>query len=150
MFYAPTKDGSHVHIPDCDDFVVYHIKKSRSLKAFRLFQCHCERIDHVPKRRRTKATVNVTQRNKEQIPDDFPVIRQMIESGYLPTIPEHFYQKATSESGDIKRACMKVFKSMSKFFSHQRIHTNDKPYICPVAGCGVGFNQKGNMLTHIK
>ena len=38
MFYTPRRDNQDaVHTPDCDDFVVYHFKKTKFLKAFRLF-----------------------------------------------------------------------------------------------------------------
>lgn len=42
MFYAPYQDQDDLHMPDCDDFIVYHVRKSKYLKAFRLFQCHCD------------------------------------------------------------------------------------------------------------
>jgi hypothetical protein len=69
MFYTPRRDNlDEVHMPDCDDFVVYHFKKTRLLKAFRLFQCHCPRIKHVANRRRRSTSDRVTQRTREQIP----------------------------------------------------------------------------------
>ena len=37
MFYAPTKVDEEVHVPVCDDFIVFHIKKNMALKAYRLF-----------------------------------------------------------------------------------------------------------------
>ena len=29
-----------------------------------------------------------------------------------------------------------------------RIHTGDKPYVCPAAGCGKRFSQGANLKTH--
>ena len=46
MFYTPSRLGDNdeeinMNMPDCDDFLVFHIKKSKFLKVIRLFQCHC-------------------------------------------------------------------------------------------------------------
>ena len=37
MFYAPSKDEENLNMPDCDDFIVFLVKKNKTLKAFRLF-----------------------------------------------------------------------------------------------------------------
>lgn len=37
MFYTPNKISREIHMPDCDDFIVFHIKKNKLLKCFRLF-----------------------------------------------------------------------------------------------------------------
>ena len=37
MFYAPRKDEEELHVPDCDDYVVFYVKKSKALKAYRIF-----------------------------------------------------------------------------------------------------------------
>lgn len=42
--------------------------------------------------------------------------------------------------------CLKFFKHVSNFKSHQLIHTNLKPFKCRF--CGVGFKQTGNLKAH--
>ena len=37
MFYKPRNEEDELHVPDCDDFVVFYVKKSKVLKANRLF-----------------------------------------------------------------------------------------------------------------
>ena len=37
MFYSPSKLNEETFMPECDDFVVFYIKKSKSLVANRLF-----------------------------------------------------------------------------------------------------------------
>ena len=149
MFFSPSKDGEEAHMPDCDDFVVFHVRKNKTLKAFRLFQCHCQRIQKVEGRRRKQVT-QITQRNKKNIPDTFQVLQEMVQHGNFEGVPSHIFSQMTNDYGEKKQMCMKVFRSMNKFFSHQRTHTNEKPYACSIDGCGLKFNQKGNLKTHLK
>lgn len=66
----------------------------------------------------------------------------MIESGIVHDIPhEHF-----ENQDDL---CLKTFSSLSKFYSHLRIHTQEKPYACHYPDCKMRFNQKGNLNQHI-
>lgn len=153
MFYTPNRDDREIHMPDCDDFIVYHIKKNKLLKSFRLFQCHSSRTQPGISRKRRVLSQRKTQRTKEHIPESFPVIRQMIENGdQLENIPEHFFRSGDEGEANCSKnhTCMKVFRSLDKFFSHQRIHTNDKPFECPKPDCEMRFTQKGNMMTHVR
>lgn len=130
MFYSPCKEDTQheKHVPNCDNFIVFHIKKNKTLKTFRLFQCHCKRIIRIPIRQR-KNTQNCTQRNRKDIPDEFPELRRMVISGCFSDLPRHFFQprEACSEQPDQSEqlTCMMVFRSQNKMFSHQRVHTKD-------------------------
>ena len=47
MFYTPKRlcdndEERNLSMPDCDDFLVFHIKKTKFQKVVRLFQCHCQ------------------------------------------------------------------------------------------------------------
>ena len=37
--------------------------------------------------------------------------------------------------------CHKIFKKWHNLFDHLRIHTNERPFRCPVMGCRQGFTQ---------
>ena len=36
--------------------------------------------------------------------------------------------------------CLKTFTSLEKFYSHLRVHTNEKPFPCSIKGCNMSFN----------
>ena len=44
--------------------------------------------------------------------------------------------------------CTKSFHRKDHLQQHERIHTGEKPYLCPV--CGRGFNQRSPMIYHMK
>ena len=50
---------------------------------------------------------------------------------------------------DNRSTCCKIFPSVSKFFSHLRIHSNEMPFVCPIASCRYSFHQKGNLQQHM-
>ena len=37
--------------------------------------------------------------------------------------------------------CGKLFRKWHNLFDHMRVHENDKPFECPVAGCHYDFTQ---------
>ncbi len=45
--------------------------------------------------------------------------------------------------------CLKIFRKWHNLFDHLRVHTGERPYECPVAGCGFTFNQISNQKKHI-
>ncbi|SCU94858.1 LADA_0G11848g1_1 [Lachancea dasiensis] len=46
--------------------------------------------------------------------------------------------------------CFKVFSSMTAVQVHALVHSGDKPFHCPHAGCNKTFNVKSNMMRHYK
>lgn len=73
---------------------------------------------------------------------EYKQISKLIEEGEFGEVPSHLF------SSEGRVPCDKLFSSLGKFFAHLRIHTNEKPFVCPVLKCGMGFNQKGNMKLH--
>eukprot|EP01147_Barroeca_monosierra_P000841 gene841-4113_t len=46
--------------------------------------------------------------------------------------------------------CKKSFYRRDQFMVHLRSHTGERPYKCPVFGCGKRFTQKGALNRHMK
>ena len=133
------------HVPSSNDFIVYQIKKNYKMKVFRYYQCRCtvskkksassQAINSPP-----KPSAHVEPPNIPIIED--PFMRQLIQAGVIQDIP-------LSMLDNNENQCLKTFSSLSKFYSHLRIHTNEKPYVCQYPGCKMRFNQKGNLQQHI-
>lgn len=70
------------------------------------------------------------------------MLKKMIEQGIIDNVPLSLFD-------DEENKCLKVFSSLSKFYSHLRIHTKEKPYVCSYPGCRKSFNQRGNLNQHV-
>lgn len=46
--------------------------------------------------------------------------------------------------------CGKNFRKWHNFFDHLRIHTNERPYTCPLPGCTFSFTQRANLNKHVE
>jgi uncharacterized Zn-finger protein len=59
-----------------------------------------------------------------------------------------FFNPCTNRTSNIYSCdhpyCLKYFRKWNNLFDHLRTHTGEKPYICPVDGCGMVFNQASN------
>ena len=162
MFFTPCKQGEQFKLPTQDDYVVFHIKKGHTLKASRLFQCHCQRSK--PSKSSlsgNRNNIKITQRTKQDIPSEFSTLAKMIEANMFEGIPISYF--SACEDTDCSQSeeegacavqkgvhCLKLFKSLNKYHSHQRTHTKEQPFLCKVPGCSAKFNQKGNLITHLR
>jgi len=122
-------DLSCQHVPNSSDFVVYHFKSDDSGRILRFYQCRCD----TSKYQIWPMGTNQTSQDKEQLPNEYQTVRKLIKHGMLPSVPSDIFSNSHS-------SCNKVFRTLSKFYAHLRIHCNEKPYVCPVPECRLGFN----------
>eukprot|EP00039_Didymoeca_costata_P015073 m.251539 g.251539 ORF g.251539 m.251539 type:complete len:293 (+) comp16149_c0_seq12:3833-4711(+) len=69
--------------------------------------------------------------------------------------PPPAIESETKAAGKIRIAfkcpwpdCERIFQSKSKFESHYRIHTGERPFVCEV--CKAAFHQKSTLTRHMK
>ena len=101
------------------------------MKVFRYYQCRCTTIkkskNTVSKKavigeKSNKAPLAKLDTSNVQISNN-DVLKNMIREGIIDDVPLSIFDNEENQ-------CMKTFSSLSKFYSHLRIHTNEKPYAC--------------------
>ena len=97
MFYAPRKDEDELHVPDCDDFVVFYVKKSKALKAYRIFQCHCQqKVYETANKQVPSINTNI---KKRKTPSNFTNLGKMIEDGcFSSDLEAAYFTKLSKEN----------------------------------------------------
>lgn len=105
---------------------MYLFKRDDNPLILKYYQCLCKQgqgLEAYEKddKNMQKSKVN-TNKNK------FKVIRRLIEQGNLNDLPHHLF-------ADDYKACGKIFNTLTKFYAHLRLHSNEKPYVCPVPNC---------------
>ncbi|KAH9254582.1 hypothetical protein BASA81_007339 [Batrachochytrium salamandrivorans] len=46
--------------------------------------------------------------------------------------------------------CGKLFTTKGSLVTHTRVHSGEKPYVCPDDTCRTSFSQQANLIRHIK
>ena len=164
LLFMKVPDVANQHVPNCHDFVIYIFKKNSSMRVKRYYQCRCDvsgAEDDGENRDGSREDTQQhplfqahpeTRRIKPPCPSpsapktpDFHNALQLAKTGKLGCVPAILFSTENN-----RKACGKLFSSLSKFFAHLRVHSNEKPFVCPVEGCDADFNQKGNMLQHVE
>lgn len=92
-------------------------------------------------------------------------IRTVIEENYSPTVSASMStisnppspKSSSAAAPVIKRTsrrytcqCGKSFTTSGHLARHTRIHTGEKNYVCPEAGCGARFSRQDNCMQHYR
>ena len=62
--------------------------------------------------------------------------------------PEHVSEKAKLTF--VCTLCSKEFGTKGSLKTHTRVHTGERPFVCPIDGCGKSFTQHANCTRHVK
>ena len=141
MVYLKKIQITDQHVPNCSDFVVYLFKKESGMRVMRLYQCRCD-LQMFPLQQGhyyDDKVLNVRGASH----NEYRNLQKLIKNNErFRSVPQKLFSST-------RTPCNKVFGSLHKLYAHLRIHSNEKPFICPVNLCSMGFNQRGNMQQHI-
>lgn len=92
---------------------------------------------------------------REVFPDQFPPpsaqtspAEDPASGAQLPEGPTPLQDEAYAKRKYVCDTCQKRFLRPSSLKAHLVVHTGDRPYACPHAGCTKRFTSKSNMKRH--
>lgn len=97
----------------------------------------------------TRLTTSQQQQKEENNQKNRKSHAQVIEKPKLNTDKKPQVKKESKQKKINKCSiCLKVFKGLNDLRKHLRIHSDERPYQCPEAGCGKRFRQAGCLKNH--
>ncbi|XP_060562717.1 zinc finger and BTB domain-containing protein 24-like [Ruditapes philippinarum] len=83
--------------------------------------------------------------------EDNPFVCEQCGSGFRSRtcLNSHVFHKHSSIRKHKCPDCPKTFKTATQMKVHQRVHTGEKPFLCPVELCNYRSTTRGNMKLHL-